>query len=164
MRTPGTVEELTRRRVTVVRRVLVDKISIGQAAAEAGVHRNSVSEWLRLLRVGGEAALQAHSPPGRPAELDSSQVADVTRQILKGAKACGFETDLWTLPRIARLIEKRHGVGYDVDHLSRLVRSWGFSWQKPRRQAVERDEEAIKQWVDEQWPRIKKKSAGSRHA
>jgi transposase len=163
MRTPGSVEELTRRRVNAVHRVVVDKVSIGQAADEAGVHRNSVSTWIRLFRDGGEAALQVRTPPGRPSELDARQISDVVRQVLKGAKTCGFETDLWTLPRIAKLIEQRHGVCYDVDHLSRLARSWGLSWQKPRKRPIERDEQVVEQWVAVQWPRIKKKSAGSKH-
>lgn len=162
MRPHGSVEALTRRRIDAVRRVIDDKESVGDVADDIGVHRNSLSAWLSLFRKGGEAALQVRTPPGRPSELSDKQVKDIVQQVLKGAKGCGFETDLWTLPRIARLIEKRHGVLYDPDHLSRLVRAWGLSWQKPKKRPVERNQQVIDQWVDRQWPRIKKKSADSR--
>jgi transposase len=162
MRPQGSVELLTYRRVVAVRRVVDEKEPIGEVAQEVGVHRNTLSLWLKLFREGGEAALIVRTPPGRPAELNPKQVQDIVKQVLKGPKACGFATDLWTLPRLSQLIERRHGVRYDPDHLSRLVRKWGLSWQKPKTQPVERDPEAIDRWVRTQWPRIKKKPAGSR--
>ena len=35
--------------------------------------------------------------------------------VLKGAKAAGFPTDLWTCPRVAQLIKDRSGPRYHVD-------------------------------------------------
>jgi transposase len=32
----------------------------------------------------------------------------------------------------------------------------GFSPQKPTRRAVERDEERIRAWIEQDWPRVKK--------
>jgi transposase len=145
-----------------VHRVLDDCESIGDVAQDIGVHRNSLSGWIKLFRQGGDEALTVRTPPGRPSELSQTQVKDVVQHVLKGALACGFETDLWTLPRIARLIKQRHGVQYDPDHLSRLVRAWNLSWQKPRTRPVERDEKVIDRWLKRDWPRIKKKSAGSK--
>ena len=159
MRTKGNAEELFQRRLKVVRRVEDDGLTQAAAAAEAGVHRNSVGAWCRAHAAGGAAALRGvHSPPGRPPGLSPRQVRDVVRCIVeRGAKRCGFDTDLWTLPRIARLIEQRHGVRYDVDHLSRLVRRWGLSWQRPDTKPFERDEAKIQHWLTHDWPRIKKK-------
>jgi transposase len=161
MRPPGSVETLTRRRIDAVHRVVDDKESITDVADDLGVHRNSLGAWIKLFRQGGEAALLVRTPPGRPPELSPRQVKDVVRRVIDGPLACGFETDLWTLPRLARFIERRHGVRYDPDHLSRLTRAWGLSWQKPKKRPIERDEQLVKRWVDVEWPRIKKKSAGS---
>jgi transposase len=80
----------------------------------------------------------------------------LTRILLKGAQAAGFETDLWTCPRVAEIIEQRFGVRYHVHHVSRLLHGLGFSPQKPVRRAVERDEAAIQQWVRSDWQRVKK--------
>ncbi len=76
--------------------------------------------------------------------------------LLRGAKAAGFPTDLWTCPRIAKVIEERFGVHYHVDHIGRMLHALGWSPQKPQRRALERDEEAIGRWTKEDWPRIKR--------
>jgi transposase len=80
--------------------------------------------------------------------------------LLAGAQAAGFDNDLWTCPRVAQLIRQRFDIGYHVDHLGRLLRSLGWSPQRPERRARERDEVQIGRWIKEQWPRIKKKPAG----
>jgi transposase len=78
------------------------------------------------------------------------------RLLLKGARGCGFPTELWTCARVAQLIRDRLGVDYHVDHIGRLLRALGWSPQKPARRALERDEAAIAGWIQEDWPRIKK--------
>jgi transposase len=79
------------------------------------------------------------------------------KALLKGARAAGYATDLWTCPRVAELIARRFGVRYHVDHIGRLLHSLGWSPQKPTRRAIERDEAGIQRWIKEEWPRIKKK-------
>jgi transposase len=44
------------------------------------------------------------------------------KDLPRGARACGFATDLWTCPRVAEWIRRRFGVCYHVDHLGRLLR------------------------------------------
>src|SRR3972149_1233104 len=78
----------------------------------------------------------------------------------KGAEAAGFETDLWPCPRVAQLIFDRFGLRYHVDHIGRLLHALGWSPQKPQRRAVERDEDEIRRWVKEEWPRVKKTPRG----
>jgi hypothetical protein len=78
--------------------------------------------------------------------------------LLRAAAANGFESDLWTCPRVAQLIARRFGIGYHVDHIGRLLHSLGWSPQRPTRRALERDEEGIQRWIRQQWPRIKKKA------
>jgi transposase len=67
---------------------------------------------------------------------------------------------LWTCPRVAQVIRREFGVRYHVDHIGRLLRSLGFTPQKPERRARERDESAIQRWVKQDWPRIKKTPRG----
>ena len=80
--------------------------------------------------------------------------------MLKGAQGAGFPTDLWTCPRITKLIRSRFGVHYEVSGVWRLLRALDWSPQKPERRAVERNEREIQRWVKKEWPRIKKKPAG----
>jgi transposase len=78
----------------------------------------------------------------------------------RGAQAAGFSTDLWTCPRIAKLIRDRFDVSYHVDHVCRLLHSLGLSPQRPERRAIERDENQIQNWIRTTWPSAKKKPAG----
>lgn len=160
MRPKGNPQELFERRRKAVLQVVEHKRAQAEVARELGVHPNSINAWVQLYRDGGIAALRVRNPPGRPRALSDAQAKDVVACILKGPKACGFDTELWTLPRIARLIEERHQVKYDVDHLSRLMRSWGLSWQKPATRPIERNEQAIAHWLKHDWRSIKKKRRG----
>ena len=77
--------------------------------------------------------------------------------VLRGPKACGFARELWTLPMIKELIERELNVSYHDDHLSKFMRRLGLSVQKPMVRARERDEKAIKRFVEVEFPAIEKK-------
>src|SRR6267142_1089593 len=68
----------------------------------------------------------------------------------------GFPTDLWTLPRVATVIERLTGVPYHAGHVWYILRGLRWSLQRPARQARERDEPAIRQWIASRWPAVKK--------
>lgn len=57
---------------------------------------------------------------------------------------------------MAQVIEQRFGATYHVDHIGRLLHSLGWSPRKPERWALERDEDAIRRWVKDQWRQVKK--------
>ena len=78
------------------------------------------------------------------------------RDLREGAQAAGFPTDLWTCPRVAPFIWARCGVHYEVSRVWRLLRSLGWTPQKPERRAVERNEREIQRWIKKQQPRIQK--------
>jgi transposase len=68
----------------------------------------------------------------------------------------GYSTELWTLRRVAEVIERTTGVAYHQGHVWRLLRGLGWSRQKPARQAAERNRDAIEAWVKERWPDLKR--------
>jgi transposase len=47
--------------------------------------------------------------------------------LVEGALAQGFATELWTLPRVARLIKQRFSIAYSTGHIWHLLRRLGFS-------------------------------------
>jgi transposase len=98
--------------------------------------------------------------PGRPHKLSGEKRKRLAGMLMEGATAYGYSTDLWTGPRVVDLIRRRFRVSYHANHISRLLRSLGFSPQKPERRARERDEVAIRTWVRDQWPRVKKTPRG----
>jgi len=155
MRPLGTAVELEARRQSAIR-LLEQGLRKVEVARRLGCTRTSVTRWWKQYQDGGLKALKAQPPPHRPCRLTAAQKRQLQRRLLKGARANGFATDLWTCPRIAELIQRRFGVAYHVDSMPRFLADLGFTCQRPERRAMERDEAAIQQWVDRDWPRVKK--------
>lgn len=159
MRPRGSPEALEQRRLRAIA-LLRGGMPPVEVARRVGADRRSVRRWRAAHRRGGLRGLAAKPAPGRPPKLDANAKLKLERRLLAGAQACGFPTDLWTCPRVAELIRREFGVRYHVDHLGRLLRSLGWTPQKPQRRARERDEAAIQRWIKADWPRIKKKPPG----
>jgi len=137
-------------------------VSPAELARQLGVSHQVVSEWRIAWRQGGRAALRSRGRVGRPAKLTTAQLARVEKALVKGAEANGYGTDVWTLPRVAEVIERLTGVRYHPGYVWYLLRKQlRWSWQRPARRAVERDDAAIEQWVRERWPRLKKEPGAS---
>lgn len=71
--------------------------------------------------------------------------------------AQGWPTDLWTLPRVAKMIESVAGVHYHPGHVWRIMKELGWSLQRPALRAKERDEQRIEGWKRTTWEQVKKK-------
>jgi len=146
---------LQRRRQRAAR--MFDKGSTPAEVARAlGVTRQSTSRWHRAWAEGGADALASTGKRGRSARLSAVELKRVEEALRKGARANGYATDLWTLDRMRAVIESVTGVAYHRGHVWKVLRSLGWSRQRPARQATERDDEAIAAWVKERWPRVKK--------
>src|SRR3972149_5524339 len=76
-----------------------------------------------------------------------------------GRGAYGYDTDLWTLKRIARVIRREFKVSYHPSHVWKVLGQLGWSCQRPEKRARERNEKAIARWLRYRWPQIKKRPA-----
>jgi transposase len=130
-------------------------------ARQLQVSRQSVSRWYQQWRRAGVAGLRAAGRAGRKPRLSSPQRQHLDAQLRRGARAHGFRTDLWTLPRVARVIEQQTGVSYHPGHVWRILRAMDWTLQRPARRARERHEAAIRQWVAQRWPAVKKTRGGA---
>jgi transposase len=134
-----------------------------EVARTLGVSRQTVSRWHQRWQADGTAGLQSRGAPGRAPQVSDAHLEQAEQALLKGAKAHGFDSDLWTLDRIAEVIWRVTGVRHHPAHVWRLLRHrLDWSLQRPARRAQERDEQAIRQWVASDWPRIKKTPGAAR--
>ena len=131
-----------------------------EVAEAVGVARQTVYTWKALLDEGGINALRAVPERGRPAQLDAGQLARVRSTLLQSPTEHGFGTELWTLKRVAAVIERMHGVRFGQTQVWRILGRLGFSSQKPEKRAIERDEDAVRTWKRRTWPALKKSPAG----
>jgi len=80
----------------------------------------------------------------------------VEKELLRGATAHGWATELWSLPRVAKLINSLTGVSCHPGHVWKILRQMNWSLQRPTLRAKERDEEKIRQWKTQTWEEQKK--------
>jgi transposase len=158
MRTPGKPEELECQRLQA--HVLLEAgVRPSEVARRLGVSPAAVSRWKKMSRRAGQEGLKAKRHPGRQPKLTVAQRRELEPLLWQGPLTHGYQTDLWTLKRIAEVIEKKFGVRYAPSGVWYVLRGIGWSCQIPEGRARERDEEAIARWRQQDWPRIKKSSA-----
>jgi transposase len=136
----------------------------GVISAEVARQVGVSPTWRAAWRRSGRDGLRGAGRAGRVPKLSRDQLAAVERELLKGAEANGYANDVWTLQRVAEVIERLTGVTYHPAHVWSLLRhELKWSWQRPARRATERNEEAIHQWVKKRWPVLKKGQGARTH-
>jgi len=100
--------------------------------------------------------LRARPIPGRPSYLSTEQKTHLAQVLGHGAQARGYQTELWTLERIAKVVWQEFHIRYRPNALWYLLRRMGWSCQKPERRSCQRNETAIAHWKRYEWPHIKK--------
>jgi len=135
-----------------------------EIARQVGVSHQIVSDWRAAWRPSGRDGLRAAGRAGRLPKLSHDQLALVEVELAKGAEANGYANDLWTLKRVAEVILRVTGVSYHPAHVWYILRQGlKWSWQRPARQATERNDEAIQRWVKKRWPQLKKGHGARTH-
>jgi transposase len=156
MRPKGTSAELERRR-----RRAVELVEQGESptvvARSLGVRPASLHRWRRRARQ--PQGLDAQPIPGRPPQLSDDHLRKLERLLRQGAKKHGWPNDLWTADRVARLLRERLGVSFHPEHVRKILkRRLGWTSQKPRRKARERNDQEVERWKAQEWPRIRREA------
>jgi transposase len=139
-------------------RLLAQAVPQAEVARRLGVTPAAVCKWAARRKAQPGRAWQRR-PLGKPPKLTAAHKQQLRRALKEGAQAHGFLNELWTLPRIASVLESTCGVRLHPGHLWRVLGALGWSVQKPERRALQRDEAAIAHWKEHTWPALKKKPA-----
>ncbi len=105
-------------------RLFARKVSQNEVARRLGVSVNPAHQWFHVWQDHGRQGLKAAGRAGRKPRLDRAALARVERALLQGAPAHGFSTDLWTLPRVATVIDRVTGVQFHPGHVWYLLRAF----------------------------------------
>ena len=154
---PAQREERRRAAAALFPRVHRGTLSQAAVARQLGVSREAVRKWYAAWAQGGVRALRRRPKTGRPPKLTPAQWRRLATLLRRGAVADGFDTEQWTLKRVAHLIRREFGVRYHARYLQRPLRAMGFRPQRPAVQAKERDDALVAAWVKHDWVRIKKR-------
>jgi transposase len=133
--------------------LLAEGLGPTEVARRIGVARQTIYEWKANA---GRKRRQSKRRPGGVCRLSAQQQKQLARALLRGAFAHGYAEDHWTLDRIGRVIYDLFQVRYHPSSVWHLLRRMGWSSQKPQRRGLQRDDEAIADWQQKAWPRIKK--------
>jgi transposase len=148
-----------------VRRQAVALHEQGLSPAEIGEvldrSQRTIEKWIKIATEQGIESLAAKAHPGATPKLTPEQREELRARLVAGALAAGFDTEIWTAPRVRELIQRLYRVTFHVRYVPCVLRSLGFSCQRPQLRPRERDQSAIERWIARDWPRIKKKR-GSR--
>jgi transposase len=156
--TPATQAELRRIAVAMVR---AGKTRI-EAAATVGVNRRFVGQWVKAAAQSGEAALAGGRRGRRPGEQKALSVAQEDRLRVLIARGCpdqfGLSFALWTRQAVRALIARETGVWLRLSGVGDYLRDWGFTAQRPMRRATERQDGAVRAWLESTYPALARRA------
>jgi len=147
----------------VMRQQAVKAVRSGQTASSVaaafGVNTRSVFRWLAAYVNGGQDALLAKPVPGRPPKLTPEQMAWIAHTVRENTpQQLKFAFGLWTLKLIRDLIKREFDVYLSVTTTHLVMRTLGFSAQKPRYRAWQQDPVLVRTWETETFPAIAKQA------
>ena len=146
-------------RMTAVRRVIEDQAAPSEVMQSMGLCRTSIYRWLRRYEEAGLEALVEKIAQGREPKLTDKQQQQVKQWIVgKDPRQYGFDYGLWTRRIVQSLIEKKFGLVMGLTAVGRLLAGLEITPQKPLRRAYARDPQAIQEWLDERYPRLRRRA------
>lgn len=151
-------EEREKRRLKAAK-LFKKGISQAEIARRFGVSTAATAHWYAAYRRAGEAGLRSKGHTGFASRLTPKKRLLFKKAILKGPLAHGYETNLWTLPRLSAVMKKVAKVKFSEVWTWNIVRGLGFTPQKPQIKAIQRDEAAIAGWCEKTLPGLKKMGA-----
>lgn len=143
-----------------VRRRAVSAVLRGRAMTDVadvfGTDRSTVFRWVQRFQQAGSEGLNRQPGSGRPRKLQELDEDELQRLVLRPASDFGYETDLWTVGRLHRVICEQYRVKVSSDTIWRRLVEAGLTYQKPEREYDEASEEARREWLRKDVPEIRK--------
>ena len=132
---------------------------IKDVAETLGVSTNAVSGWIKRYKAEGPAALNARKRgvrTGTMRHLSEKQENMIRKLIMdKAPDQLKLDYALWTRKAVRELIELKTGLEMPIRTVGEYLKRWGFTPQKPAKQAYEQCSKAVQRWLDDDYPEIK---------
>lgn len=146
-------------RRVAVQRVVEDGEAPSAVMLSLGLCRTTIYPWLRTFADQGLAALAEKIAQGPAPKLNERQRQQVRRWILgKDPRQYGLDYGLWTRRIVQTLILQRMKLELGLTAVGRLLASLEITPQKPLRRAYERDPAKVKDWLEQRYPKLKRRA------
>lgn len=140
---------------------------IDEVARHCELSRTTVIAVCRAYRAGGWAAVALKArgrPEGAGRKLTDAQEAEV-KKLIRDATPDKLKMPfaLWSRGAVLQLVRERYGVKLTAQGIGKYLARWGFTPQKPIKRAYEQSPQAVRQWLDTEYPGIeaRAKAAGA---
>ena len=156
-----TLEQLHERRKQVVR-LHKKGLKIMQIVAMTGLSYPPVRAAIDLFESGGWAAIRPAlrgRSRGDGRVLSAAQEEAVQRLIIdKRPEQLKMDFSLWSRAAVGQLIEQEFGIKLQVRSIGKYLTRWGFTPQKPIKRAYEQSPEAVRNWLQGEYPAIEQRA------
>lgn len=131
-----------------------------QAALIFGISERSVRRIYAQYKSGGTRALHNRKRGVQGGKkINGKQSAEVRRLVKdKLPDQLKLPYGLWTREAVQQLILNRFGIELSRWQVGRYLKAWGYTPQKPISKAFEQKPEKVKQWLEKEYPAIKRKA------
>jgi len=120
-----------------------------------GITRSRLYDWLARYDKGGYEALNIHRGRGEHLSLNEEQQIWIGEQIIdKTPEDFGYKTKLWTRQIISEIVATEFDIKVSRWTIGRILRRRGFSYQKTRKVAYQKDEDKVEHWIEVEYPEI----------
>ncbi len=137
-------------------------ISNRETAAIVGISECHASTLWSKYKRSGLGALEKKKrgrKAGQCKVLTPSQEKEIIKIITdKTPEQLKFKFALWTRKAVQELIQRHYGFEVPLRTLTDYLKRWGFTCQKPAKQAYEQQPAAVQKWLDEEYPKIEKQA------
>jgi transposase len=145
-------------RLRAIKMVMSDSFTRTAVAAILGVSRVAVSNWVIKYKKEGLGAVQKKKRGRRSQDMKLLQPYQCALIVNLIKDRCPDQIKLpfmlWTREAVGMLIEQRFGIKLAVRTVGNYLKRWGFTPQKPLKRAYERQDTAVKIWLEETYPQI----------
>ena len=118
----------------------------------------TVRYWIKVAKEQGVAALKPKARGrklGDQRQLSEDQERAIQKQICEHRpEQLKLTFALWTRQAVALLIEQEYNLRLPIRTVGEYLKRWGFTPQRPMVRAYEQKPEAVKAWLDEEYPKI----------
>ena len=128
-----------------------------------GVHYGVTCRRIRAWKQGGEQAIKQGQRGRRPEEqrlLTAAQESVLKKLIChKNPDQMKLHFTLWNRKAIQAVVKQMWNLRIAIRTIGDYLKRWGFTPQKPAKMAYERKPKAVKEWLDNTYPEIKKRAS-----
>jgi transposase len=123
-----------------------------------GMGHITVRSAVKACEGAAPSILKLRTPgrkPGSARMLSAEQEQRIQKLICeKRPEQMKMSFALWSRAAVLLLIEQECGIKLAVRSVGHYLKRWGFTPQRPIKRAYEQSPEAVKTWLDEQYPQI----------